>query len=535
MKAYRDTWGKGLDTYVRWFADTAVLLRDLMSDEGSLYVHIGWQVSGAVRIVLDEVFGIGGDPGKPGFRNEIAWKATSAHSDSGRYGVNHQSILFYTKGPKATWNDPVGEYDPQYVEAYYRYTDADGRRFKSGDLSAYGLSGGGYTYEWNGKTRLWRCPKETMQRLHDEGRIFYTKNGIARLKGFLDEAVGSPVQTIWADKAVQYVVSWGDENTGYDTQKSEGLLKRIISASSNPGDLVFDCFAGSGTTAAAAEALGRRWLTADLGRFAIHTTRKRLLAIPDVKPFEVQNLGKYERQAWQVAEFGERDDVEARQLAYRGFILQLYKADPVEASQWIHGRKAGRWVHVGAVDSPISTQDVTTIANSLKQLDESGNRVDVLGWDFAFDINETTKQQAARAGLDFSFKDIPREVLEPRAVEQGDIQFFELGALGIDSTVESRRLTVTLTDLIVRQDDIPADARASITHWSQMLDYWAIDWDFRDDTFHNQWQSYRTRKDPKLDLKASHTYEEPGDYRVMVKAIDILGNDTTKVFEVTVP
>jgi hypothetical protein len=296
-----------------------------------------------------------------------------------------------------------------------------------------------------------------------------------------------------------------------------------------------DCFSGSGTTAAVAEKLGRRWITADLGRFAIHTTRKRLLAVTDVKPFAVQNLGKYERQAWQVAEFGEREDIEARQLAYRNFILQLYKADPVEASQWIHGRKSGRWVHVGAVDSPISTQDVTSIANNLKQLDGAGNRVDVLGWDFAFDLNETAKQQAARAGLDFSFKVIPREVLEKRAVEQGDIQFFELGALGANTDVEGQRLTVTLTDLIVRQDDIPAEVRGSITHWSQMLDYWAIDWDFRNDTFHNQWQSYRTRKDPKLDLKAAHTYEEPGDYRVMIKAIDILGNDTTKVVEVTVP
>jgi len=176
---------------------------------------------------------------------------------------------------------------------------------------------------------------------------------------------------------------------------------------------------------------------------------------------------------------------------------------------------------------------VTSIANSLKQLDESGNRVDVLGWDFAFDLNETAKQQAARAGLDFSFKVIPREVLEKRAVEQGDIQFFELGALGVEHSVAGPRLEVRLTDLIVRQDDIPAEVRGSITHWSQMLDYWAIDWDFQDDTFHNQWQSYRTRKDPKLVLSASHTYEEPGDYRVMVKAIDILGNDTTKVFEVT--
>lgn len=435
---------------------------------------------------------------------------------------------------KAVWNDPLGEYDPQYVQTYYRYVDADGRRFKSGDLSAYGLSGGGYTVrmEWQDET-LAVPGADHAKAARRRSRLLH-KNGIARLKGFLDEAVGSPVQTIWSDKAVQYLVSWGDENTGYETQKSEGLLRRVIEASTNTNALVPDCFAGSGTTAAMAEKLGRRWITADLGRFAIHTTRKRLLAIPDVKPCSVQNLGKYERQAWQVAEFGEREDVEARQIAYRNFILQLYKAEPVEASQWIHGRRSGRWVHVGAVDSPITTQDVTAIANSLKQLDAAGNRVDVLGWDFAFDLNQIVVQQAARAGLDFSFKVIPREVLEKKAVEQGDIQFFELGALGVEQEVSGRRLDLRLSDLIVRQDDTPAEVRGSITHWSQMLDYWAVDWDFQDDTFHNQWQSYRTRKDPKLELAASHTYEEAGTYRVMVKAIDILGNDTTKLVEVTV-
>ena len=189
-------------------------------------------------------------------------------------------------------------------------------------------------------------------------------------------------------------------------------------------------------------------------------------------------------------------------------------------------------MHAGAVDSPISTGDVTSIANDLRQLNPAGNRVDVLGWDFAFDINETSKLHAAKAGLDFRFLVIPREVLEKK--EQADIRFFELGALGIEHTIVGRRIGLQVTDLIIRQDDIPEEVRGSISHWSQMLDYWAVDWDYKDDTFHNQWQSYRTRKDPKIELSASHEYAEAGAYRVMVKAIDILGNDTTKVVEVVV-
>ena len=209
--AYRDTWGAGTQSYVHMLYERLSLIHDLLAPDGSLYVHVGWQVSGYVRVILDEIFGKGGSPGLPGFRNEIAWKCTSAHSDSGRYGINWQTIFYYTKSGKYTFNETFQDYEQEYVDQYYRYKEKDGRRFKSGDLSAYGLSGGGYQYEWNGHNKLWRCPPETMKRLHDEGKIFYTKNGVARKKDYLDEANGQPVQTLWTDKAVQYVVSWGQE------------------------------------------------------------------------------------------------------------------------------------------------------------------------------------------------------------------------------------------------------------------------------------------------------------------------------------
>jgi hypothetical protein len=509
-------------------------------------VHLDWHVGPYAKAILDETFG------SSLFRNEIVWQRTASHNDPKRFGVVHDTIYFYSR--EATWNPPKMAQDQGYIDQFFVYAETpDGshiklakgedapaglRRFRLGNFASPSPRPN-LTYEYKGykpPANGWKVARARMEELDAAGRLFFPSSleGRIQTKSYLEEVIeGKPVPDVWL--GMMALQGSATENVDYATQKPEALLSRIISASSNPGDLVLDCFAGSGTTAAVAEKLGRRWITADLGRFAIHTTRKRLLAIPDVKPFAVQNLGKYERQAWQAAEFGEREDIEARQYAYRNFILQLYKAEPVEASQWIHGRKSGRWVHVGAVDSPISTQDVTAIANSLKQLNESGNRVDVLGWDFAFDLNETAKQQAARAGLDFSFKIIPREVLEKRAVEQGDIQFFELGALGVDHMVADQKVEVRLTDLIVRQDDIPAEVRGSITHWSQMLDYWAVDWDFRDDTFHNQWQSYRTRKDPKIALSAAHTYEEAGAYHVMVKAIDILGNDTTKVIEVAVP
>lgn len=352
---------------------------------------------------------------------------------------------------------------------------------------------------------------------------------------YAESAAERPVGDVWTIPIINPVAN---ERLNYSTQKPQALLQRVIEASSNPGDLVLDCFVGSGTTAAVAEKLGRRWIACDLSRFAIHTTRKRLLGIPNVKPFVVQNLGKYERQVWQSAEFG--PNAEAKLRAYRHFILELYKAQPVSGYSWLHGVKAGRMVHVGAVDSPVSTGDVTQIATEFRRAVGTGkdapktNGVDVLGWDFAFEMNEVAKQQAEQANIQLRFLRIPREVMDKRAVEQGDVQFFELGALSVDVVSKARSVTLTLTDFVIPPDDVPEDVRRAIKHWAQWIDYWAVDWDNKGDTFHNQWQAYRTRKERNLQKSISHTYDAPGEYKVVVKVIDILGNDTTKTLAVKV-
>ena len=273
-----------------------------------------------------------------------------------------------------------------------------------------------------------------------------------------------------------------------------------------------------------------------MGRFAIHTARKRLLSIPNVRPFIVQNLGKYERQAWQRDEFGA--DAAGLVEAYTRFILELYRAQPLNGFAWLHGLKAGRVVHVGAVDSPVTLADVKSILIEWrKNLGKTGARetgIDVLGWEFALDMNETAKQQAAEAGVDLRFLTIPREVLEKKAVEQGDIQFFELAALDVKETIKKRELSLTLANFIAPLEYVPQEIRQKISRWEAWIDYWAVDFDFKGDTFHNQWQSYRTRKNKKLELTAKHTYEASGAYTVQVKVIDILGNDTTRTLKIEV-
>jgi len=355
-------------------------------------------------------------------------------------------------------------------------------------------------------------------------------------KRYLDEMPGRLLQDLWTN--VSTIGASAAERVGYPTQKPEALLERILKTSSNEGDLVLDCFGGSGTTAAVAEKLGRRWITSDLGRFAIHTTRKRLLGNPNVRPFVVQNLGKYERQVWQKAEFGE--DAEVKQARYRQFILDLYRARPVGGHVWLHGVKAGRMVHVGAVDAPVSPGDLQAIAREFRRAVGTGaeapatNGVDVLGWDFAFELNEVQRQVAAQANINVRFFRIPREVLEQKAVEQGDIRFFELAALAAEIATKGRAATVRLSDFCVPPDDVPADVAEKVKRWDHWIDYWAVDWDYQGDSFHNQWQSYRTRQRRELQLQASHEYERPGRYRVMVKVVDILGNDTTRTFDVEV-
>ena len=533
QKAYRDTWGRGLDSYLKWFYEAALLLRELLSERGSIYVHLDWHVGHYAKAVLDEVFG------SDRFVNEIVWKRSNPHNDTRRYGSIHDVLLFYTKSTDYNFNVQLEPPSDEYLRSRFTTTDPDGRRYTLMPLMA---SGPGPARRFGDrvlnppKGTHWRWTQERIDAAMESGLIVFTSGGTPRYKFYAEQSKGRPLQSLWTDLVP--VNSQSAERLDYPTQKPEGLLERIIMASSDAGDLVLDCFAGSGTTAAVAERLGRRWLTCDLGRFAIHTTRKRLLGVPNVRPFVVQNLGKYERQAWQAAEFN--GNAEARMREYRGFLLQLYGAQPVSGYVWLHGLKHGRMVHVGGVDAPVSTGDVTQIATEFRRAIGSGanapthKSVDVLGWDFAFELNEVAKQQAALAGIDVRFIRIPREVLEKKAVEQGDIRFFELAALSVDVKPNGKGVALELRDFVIPLDDVPEDVQRAITHWEQWIDYWAVDWDNRGDAFHNEWQTYRTRKDKTLERKVAHTYAEPGTYNIVVKVIDNLGNDTTKTLQVEV-
>ena len=247
-----------------------VEIHRVLKPTGSFYLHCDPTASHYLKIVIDAIFcSQGGD-----FLNEIIWKRTSGHSDSSRYGRVHDVILYYSKSSKVLWNEQYQAYDQKYIAQYYRYTDPDGRRFMSGDIGTSGLSGGGYDYEWKGVRRVWRVPESSMQRLESENRIYYTKNGFPRLKRYLDEMQGLPVQDTWTD--IEALRSWHKELLGYPTQKPESLLERLIKASSDKGDVVLDAYCGCGTTVAVAEKLERNWIGIDITYQSISLILRRL-------------------------------------------------------------------------------------------------------------------------------------------------------------------------------------------------------------------------------------------------------------------
>lgn len=537
QKAYRDTWGTGLDSYLKWMYETLVLLKALLSERGSIYVHMDWHVGHYAKILMDEVFGL------QNFRNQIIWQRFNFHADAKRFGIVTDEILFYGVSERITWNPQSIPIKESYIKSHFRNVDEQGRPYKMGDILGKGQGParkfGNRMLEPPPGTH-WRFSQEKIDKLLAEGKIVFTKQGTPAVKMYLEEKqkTGSAVHNVWTD--IPPVNPMAVERVDYPTQKPEALLQRIIRSSTNEGDLVLDCFCGSGTTAVVAEKLNRRWISCDLGRYAIHTTRKRLLDSSKLTPFCVQNLGKYERQEWQSAEFESPENAREKELRYRRFILELYHSEPVSGYTWIHGMKSGRMVHIGAVDAPVTLADVKAISAEVWKAVGRGKdsppraKVDILGWEFSFELNELAKQVAAEAKVEVAFKKIPREVLEKKAVEQGDIKFFELAALSVSPKHKGRSVTVKLTDFVIPTDDIPAEVRSAIKHWSQLVDYWAVDWDYKEDTFHNQWQNYRTRKSSNLELEASHSYEASGRFVILVKVIDILGNDTTKTLQVEI-
>lgn len=427
-----------------------------------------------------------------------------------------------------------------------------------------------------------------MKKFDEENNIHYTDSGKPYLKQYLDEMPGVNATDLWVEFPG---VTIKEERLGYPTQKPEALLERIIKASSNKGDLVADFFCGSGTTAAVAEKLGRKWITTDLGRFSIHTTRKRLIGVQrelqstgkDFRAFELLNLGKYERQFFMNdLTNGKR---KAKEDLYVDLILEAYKAKRIQGHNTLHGSKAGRFVHIGPLDVPVTQSRLMDIFEECRK--NLYTQVDVLGFEFEMGLTPQFIQELKEKGVSLTLKYIPKDVFDKRAVEKGQVKFFDVAYLNTKEKIKGKTITIELTDFVTHytQDDIEelqqsmkSGSRVIIDdgqiikiekdksgiinrtllteNWYDWIDYWAIDFNYEDKKeiikikndkgeteemwtgnylFENEWQSFRTKKNPTLEFTSiTHEYKQPGKYKVMVKVVDILGIDTSKIIEVKI-
>ena len=614
--AYRDTWGKGADSFISMIYERLVLMRDLLAEDGSIYVHCDWRVNSFLRLIMNEVFS------NQRFKNEISWKRKTGSSSqigstTDRFGHDVDSLLFFGKSETSLFNMQYSESDPEYIRKFYRHKDPDGRIYRIADLAnpaprptlRYVYKG--YQPPKNG----WAISLQKMEQWDREGRLYFpkSKGGRIQRKRYLDELKGKPVSDFWDD--IGQVASQANERVDYPTQKPEALLDRIIKASSNKGDLVADFFCGSGTTAAVAEKLGRKWIVSDLGKFAIHTTRKRMIGVQrelkdkgqDYRAFELFNLGRYERQHYigvnpNLREVEQQQQLAEKESAFLDLILGAYRAEKTEGFLTFHGKKAGRLVAVGPVNLPVTRLYVEEVILECRQ--KHITRVDILGFEFEMGLFPNVLDEARAKGIDIAPKYIPADVFDKRAVERNQVVFHDVSFIEVTPHVKGNQVAVELTDFSVfySQDSIDA-AEASLKNkasrivvekgqivkvskdasglvsrepltqnWTDWIDYWAVDFNFEnkreivrvkreptrqtqmgsmerpeqttvaeyeevwtgDYIFENEWQSFRTRKDRSLELTSVVRECTPGRRKLAVKVVDIFGNDTMTIVEVTV-
>jgi DNA modification methylase len=580
--AYRDTWGRGADSFISMLYERLILMRDLMAEDGSIYVHCDWRVTGFLRTAIDEVFG------KNNFQNEIIWCFNVGGKGSQRWARKHNSILYATKT------------DSWYFDGKAAGVDRD-----TGTKSSGGIMG----TDENGRPYQDKLVKAT-------GKYY---------RYYLDEP--KIPEDWWTD--INSIQSGSEERLDYPTQKPEALIERIIKASSKEGDLVADFFCGSGTTAAVAEKLGRKWIATDLGKFGIHTTRKRLIGVQrekkataqDFRAFEVLNLGRYERQAYlnvggRLSGAQKEQALAQKETDFRALILRAYKATGFGGNEgtqtqdgFFHGARNGRLVVVGPINLPVGRLFVEEVITECRK--RGASRVDVLAFEFEMGLFPAVLEEARGKGIDLTPKYIPVDVFDKRAVDKGQVVFHDISFVEATPRYDKKNklsVKIELTDFSVyytqgaaeaaiaamkegksevmceqgqlykvnkNKDGIVSKVRLT-KHWTDWVDYWAVDFDYLQRKeiikvpvgsglggiaslpgfeppqgelalpefeerwtggfiFENEWQTFRTRQSRDLELAtALHTYDRPGRYTVAVKVIDIFGNDTMTLVAVNV-
>ncbi|RPI67580.1 MAG: site-specific DNA-methyltransferase, partial [Ignavibacteriae bacterium] len=435
------------------------------------------------------------------------------------------TILFFAKSDDhKIWNTQYVPFSDEQIEQQYNKIEEDGRRYRLVTPTA-AKPGGDTSYPWKGVTppqgRFWAYSKSKMEEFDSQGKLYYSSTGQPYIKYYLDERPGVAASTIRAD---MLLAPTAKERVDYPTQKPEKLLERIIKASSNEGDLVADFFCGSGTTAAVAEKLGRKWIATDLGKFGIHTTRKRLIQVQrDLKAkgspfraFEVLNLGRYERQAYlnvggRLTGKQKEQALARKEQEFRELILKAYRSEPLADASFFHGKNGNRLVVVGPINLPVGRLFVEEVITECRK--RGASRVDVLAFEFEMGLFPAVLEEAKQKGIDVAPKTIPPEVFDKRAVERGQVRFHDVAY--VEATPRYERddklsLRMELVDFSVfysqglvdsitaelkdGKSEVACDAGQLVKiskdksgvvtqevltkKWTDWVDYWAVDFNY---------------------------------------------------------
>lgn len=528
--AYADTWEEGTISYLKMIYPRLMLMKEMLSEKGSIYVHIDWHIGAYVKVVLDEIFG------KENFRNEIIWKrgtVKGAKAVGNQFARNHDMILYYSKGNDYVYHTQYLPYSEEYIKQRYTKDDNDGR--------------GPYTDQAIG-TRS----EDSLIEMEKDNRIFITSTGKRRVKYYLSEAKGIAMDDSWND--ISEVNSMAKENVGYATQKPEALLERIIKASSNEGDLVCDFFGGSGTTAAVAEKLGRRWITCDIGKPASLVMRKRFID-QEVNPFLYQSIGDYQKEAFhnnkKLRRVGDLSQV----------VLGLFGALPFSPEQvsdrnfgYVKGTR-----NLVMVDSPNRLTTAATVRRAVEAkaslLGGDWDKVIVLGWNFAFDISQAIEKYK-NSNVDVLV--IPPDLLDKlskkgfkKLIADKTVRFSSLQYLvvnPVEVTVNGNdedELDISLNNyVLLSPDNIPLDDKDKEKLQQVMeqdplslIEYWSIDPDYDGDTFRSTWQDYRENVDNDSDplhcvYSTRIAMPHKDERKVCVKAVDVFGFESQVILDV---
>lgn len=618
--AYRDTWGKGADSFIAMIYERLVLMRDLLAEDGSIYVHCDYRVDSLIRSCMDEVFG------RDNFRNSIVVQRRITKNLQRQFetvqalNCANDTIFWYSKAADMRFKPCYVSMETTKPKGYWHHfwSNAD-RPTMRYELLGVTPSRGQWKWSEDRAKKAAENYREYVQRHSSMDLVDYWRqtgecldfirlSEKGKVENWFPPADRRIADTVWTD------VHAYENEKDYATQKHEDLLTRIIDFTSAEGDLVADFFCGSGTTAAVAEKLGRKWIVADLGKFAIHTTRKRMIGVQrglkkdgkDYRAFEILNLGKYERQHYigvnpNLREAEQQKQLEEKEAAFLELILRAYRAEKTDGFNTFHGKKAGRLVAVGPVNLPVTRLFVEEVILECRQ--KHITRVDILGFEFEMGLFPNVLDEARAKGIDIAPKYIPAEVFDKRAVEKNQVVFHDVAFIEVTPHVKGNTVAVELTDFSVfySQDSI-ANAEATLKdkssrivvekgqivkvskdkngvvtrevltkEWTDWIDYWAVDFNFEskreiirrklipaeqeslegleppqmdlqqyeevwtgDYIFENEWQSFRTKKDRSLELTSVYHECTPGRRKIAVKVVDIFGNDTMTIVEVTV-